>query len=544
MADEPDGIVMEVGNSEPDRTAPGAHDQAAGTGTERLDGGPSTRSNGRGRWHLVAWSVAALATVGVVTLAVTLTSGGDDTTIQTTTSAPGLVAAPDLPSHPVAHRWAVALEPEERLIGLGVHDDMVVALAVPPSTPEQRPRARVVALEAATGRVQWSRALEFPETASDDETLSWAPAVHVIGAAEVTTLTNLERSAVGSSPEPQWQVGLRATDGEIVWQDPYLGDIVTAHTGSDTLGVIAEDPFRDSDGDTPDEPVSTVVDLRDGRELFTTEGFPFPLPLEEGWISARRFHEQGWTLLDAAGAVTTEIASDSSPLAVGDTILAVQGSSVIGFDRDGTRQWERDLPTASTADEVETFSRLADLDDTTALVVTHRFAVDESFSEGTARLATVTTDGTITDLGPGAPGEVVLNHGFNLVTGSDTPVLACAFRSDPDLPLREANPTCPGALALVELDGTVRATSDQQVQAARFGGSWDRLGLATSAGLLVAEDGTLVLRSWSTLEARWELEFPEQVSPTDFLVAPGATGLAVGNLGVGADEPDLVTWAS
>lgn len=541
MADEPDGIVMEVGDSEPDPTAPGAHHRAASTGTERLDGAGSG-SDGGGRWHLVAWSAAALVALGAVMLAGTLTAGGDDTTIRTTASAPGLVAAPELPSHPVAQRWAVALEPEERLIGLGVHDGLVVAQAAPSGVPDQ-PRTRIVAFEAATGRVRWERSVEL----SDDALPVRSPAVHVIGTGEVTTLVAGQRMDSGGSPGARWHVGVDADDGSIAWQDPHLGDIVFAHPGSDTVTVIPEDPWLDREGDTPEEPTSTVLDLRDGRELFTMEGFPSPM--EDGWVSRQWFGESGWTLLDDAGAVTGEIGSDSAPVLVGDTILAVQGSRVVGFDRDGVRRWERDLPTVETSDGADEFTRLADLDDTTALVVTQRFSADEATSEvnmgsGTARLATVTTDGTITDLGQDAPGEVVLNHGFNLVTGRDAPVLVCAFRSEPDLPLREANPTCPGALALVELDGTVRATSEPQVQPARFGGSWDGLGLATAAGLLVAEDGTLVLRSWSTLEARWELEFPEQVSPTDFLVAPGPTGLAVGNLGVGADEPDLVVWAS
>lgn len=482
-------------------------------------GGAKGGSGPTGPWAGRApWLAAVVLVITGVVVAWSL--AGTDATVRIAAPGGEVTVADGVPASTPTARWRVTVD-GDRLDGLAVVDGRVITLsttvdaaegggATPAPTPTHR--SIVTAIETATGAPAWTSAFEWrpdlpigmwtpgqPAGMTAAAIRDWRyppPLVHVVAGSRIVTLA----SPGGGSAELQ-QVALDAADGSTRWR---RGDDDAERTTA--TGWLAR-PGRVAAtllaGDATT--TTTMVDLATGTAILTTDGAAWAVPGTSTY--ARRTADGAAVLADADDRVVRAV--EGSVVGLGDVLVMAGADGLVGVDGAGGRRWRVPVP---PVDGTVRWA-LAPLGDR-VLAVRHA-------GGGPDWAATVGEDGAVAVLdASGLPGPDAIT-----VVGPGPASLVCAAD--------DGRTGCPAPLALVDLDGTVRATADRRLHGRPPAGPVvPGGGVATQLGLLgieAAADSTtdLVLRSWRDLDHVWRVGLDAAAS-RDALVASGSDGVAVG----------------
>lgn len=525
-----DDVVMAVGDPETssDRDPPDADDRSPAS---------SRRT----------WVVGLVVVAAVAATAIAAPWRGQAPADVAVNHDTALVTPPMLPNRPIAQRWATTMAADERVAALGVHDDLVVALARPDDLDDPVP-PRVVAWDTTTGEVRWERRLQLPPLELTADLRTMMPTVHLVGRNGTTTLST--PPFVPLDDDTTRQVAMDPADGSIVWRDQRPG-ILRVHADRGVVTVTTAraptDGLQTSEREPPAPPTTTVMDLRTGEVVFTAAGWPEPLGHHD-WAFGFDSTEVAFELVDEVGDELGDVHTDTDLVLLDDTVVTVRGARLVGHDRVGQQTWSRDLPGGEPIPATEVLGFLWTLDASTAMVGTWRISDKEVGRLDELTLATVTADGLVEPLESSRVADIVASNGFNLVTLDGEALVLCADRvfSQPTGSADGEAARCPDHLAAVDLDGRVRATSSTSITPAPLS-PWSGIpGLATTAGLVVVEDEQLVLREWSDFAAGWRLDLSRGFlrDHTVRVLAPSPRGLAISHRNANARLPDQVTWLS
>lgn len=485
-----------------------------------------------GAWLAAAVVVAAIGAVAVTAL-------GSDDRVVTLASGWMVEQPPEVPTAPPTTRWALEFDPAERLDAVEVVDDHVVAIVTEMTEDLTANTTRVLALDQANGDRVWTHELEWdvPRAMRDQggSSSQWGPPmVHVLADDEVISLTD---GAPGWLPE----LALEAASGQPAWERPPMAVADLPSRTSRRAHPPGRRSVTTTFGDTPGP--SEVVDLDTGEVVFRSDGVAHLLG-GDTWLSQTLDEDRpAFTLRDPDGTPRTRLSIEagvSTMSIIGDDGSGAEpGFLVVGTrdelqarDFDGGELWS--LPLADV-DATGSQANVWQLGDGRALVAMVEWRDEPEIRHvvmATRDGATALADSGLVDV----PG--VTEH--PAVLGFGEPRLLCSQRS--------SNETgCPAELALLSVDGQVRATSDEPVEAF-LGGPSRTEGHATQAGTLRLErprdDRQLVLRDWQTLDATWRLDISTLGWTPDLLVSTSERGIALGSSRPGTESGPVVTWAS
>ena len=505
------------------------------------------------------WAVAlAVALVAVATFVVTR-PGTPVVTAGTLFGEP-VPAVPDAPTYQVARRWFEELPPDTRLTGVAIHGDLAV-VHVRPVAPAPDPRSStVLAFDTVTGELAWTTPLAWPGQVDARRPEPEPPVVVLVDDGAPTALGDWASAAAPTAGI----VALSPDDGTVAWTrilpDPAQVRVFPDR-GRATIRTV--DWARTSD-DAAGERGDTVVDLADGEVVFQAAG---PLvPRDGGWfgLDLERMPRE-WAVLDDDGATVLRIASESAPVMLGDVVVTTRPTTDPGAPdtqapdadpdadpdaptADGTMDgasttvtataltgdvaWQATLPGTDPIPATDVYVAVGDIGDGTLLAGAYRQSDNEVGRLQDYVTSRIFPDGRIEELADELLRDRALEMGVTTITVDGTAVLACA--ADPGNP----SAACPASLALFDLDGTVTARVDDLVLLDGLAGGIALPGIATAAGLVVAEPDALRLRGWDDLAPVWQVELPSGLREP--VVATSGTGVVVGLQG----PSPSITWLS
>ena len=509
---------------------------------------------GRGRTTGVAWTLA----VGLA-VAITLVAVQDRTPRPVVVTPPfgAPWAAPDAPTHQVIRRWEWA--------ALAVHRQVVVVQTIALDRGQEADPTTVTAIDTLTGDELWR--VDVPMSRPDGPRgLELAPTVHVVDESIATTLTpTVQAWPRGAS------VGLDARSGRLVWRrDDVLGverpvghavlavsdaaDAVDGSWSDASAGATSGEATgaqgsRGVAGDRVVLPATArqVVDLRTGKTVFATTGTL--AATETGWV-AWQWHggdRSTARILTATGEPMAELPSDAQPAVFDDLVVTQQATGVVVSHLDGRRVWAAVHPDLVPAATPSLTTLLPIRRDVVLASVHHLAEQPVASGDGDRRETTLVllhADGTTTAVADQALLDVAAAASFVGVVDADGTVRLVCTSTSPAQVRRPAG--CPGAVALLGHDADRDAITPSSTLPATtpIGTHLDTPpwvnAVPTVPGVVVAEPGAIVLRSWQDLAPLWRIGVDDR-RPGSITVATSARGVAVG---VESAVPSTVTWLS
>jgi outer membrane protein assembly factor BamB len=561
--DTPERLAMEVGEvsdgMDPVGTAADGRDgDAEGGGTPdagsdeaRQDGARDEEARERGdpdvhaRAHsprVWPWAVAlVVALAGVVAFAMTrpttpvVTAG----TLFGEPSAP----VPAAPAYQVARRWFEELPPDTVLTGVAIHDDLVVAHVRPVAREGDPQSSTVLAFDTVTGEPAWTTPLAWPGRLDGGRAEPEPPVVVLVDDGEPTALGDWATATTLTAGI----VALEPQDGTVAWTRilPSPAEIrVFPERGRATIRTV---DWARSGAARAEGSGDMVVELADGEDAFVAAG---PLVAREGgWFSLDLEPEGGlrtWAVLAPDGTTELQLPSMSTPVMLDDLVVTTTPAAEPGAATPPTRvattvtattvagdvAWETPLPGTDPVPATDVYVAVDDIGDGTLLAGAYRQSDNEVGRLQDYVTSRIFPDGRIEELDDRLLRDRALQLGVTTITVDGRAMLACAAEY--------GNPgtTCPASLALFDLDGTVAASVEDVVIVGGLTSGIALPGMATTAGLVVAEPDALRLRGWADLAPAWQVDLPAGFRAP--VVATSDTGVVVGLQG---PRPSL-TWLS
>lgn len=527
----PDRLTMQVGEVDRDG-GPAGTEPSGDTPSGGVDGAGDNDGSGqvsesagsrRTAHRIWPWALAlGLAVAG--TFAVLMAQPQEPVVTVESLFGPTGQPVPSAPDHQVARRWFRELPAGTDLVGLGIHDDLVVA-HVSPRTQDDDPRtSTVLAWDTATGEVAWTTPLAWPGQVDAGRSEPEPPVVVLVDGALTTGVLEASRRGVTAGI-----LAVDAGDGSVAWSRllPSPG-VVALYPDRQRATIRTVDSRQTADPDALGLG-EVVVDLADGEVMFIAEGTL--VPRDGGWFSFDPEATRRWAVVDEDGTITMRVASEAAPTMLGELIVTAQGTTITATTPSGDPAWEAVLPGTDTVPATEVFVSLGEAGDGTLVAGAYRTSDNEVGRLQDYVTSRVFPDGRTEELDSDIVRQHALDTGLTMITVDGAPLLACAAR------IGDPGASCPASLALVDLDGTVAARVDDVVVLRGPADGIPLPGTATTRGLVVVEPDALRLRSWVDLAPLWEIEVPPS---QETVIATSGTGVAVGLAGA----TPSVTWLS